>query len=74
MRVVVFLTCLLGLCAAGCQSATIEKGAKPVVAPIQKTTEKVFQERTLGSEDGTQAVLFPKEQESDDHKQFKLKF
>ena len=57
----------------GCQSATVEKTAKPVVAPIQKTTEAVFKERSIGSEKTTQAIIFPKEQE-EETKQFKIKF
>ncbi len=66
MGVVLFFLC-------GCERATVEKTAKPVIAPIKKTTDTVFKERKIGSKDTTQAVIFPRDQEQE-HKQFKLKF
>ncbi len=57
----------------GCESAAIQKTTKPVIAPIKKTTEAVFRERTIGSKDTAQAVIFPREQEQE-QKHFKLKF
>ena len=57
----------------GCESQAVQKTVKPVAAPIQKTTNAVFKERSIGSEDTAKAVLFPKEEE-EEHKHFKLKF
>lgn len=57
----------------GCQSAAVEKTTKPVLEPIRKTTEAVFQERKISIRDNTEAVIFPKEQE-EETKHFKLKF
>jgi len=58
----------------GCERATVEKTAKPVLDPIKKTTDAVFKERKIGSStDKAQAVIFPRDTE-EEHKQFKLKF
>ncbi len=60
--------------ASGCTMATIEKDTKPVVDPIKKTTEAVFKERKIGSDEKAQAVIFPRDQEETERKQFKLTF
>ncbi|MBI4549424.1 MAG: hypothetical protein HY714_00660 [Candidatus Omnitrophica bacterium] len=57
----------------GCTAETLSRTAKPVVTPIKKTTDTVFQERKIGSKDTAEAVLFPREEE-EEQKQFKLKF
>lgn len=57
----------------GCERATVEKTAKPVLDPIKKTTNTVFKERKIGSTEKAQAVIFPRDTE-EDHKQFKLTF
>lgn len=64
---------VLLLSVAGCTAETISKTTQPVVAPIKKTTDTVFQERKIGSKDTAEAVLFPREEE-EEQKQFKLKF
>ena len=63
---------LVAFC-CGCESTAMTKTTKPVVDPIRKTTNAVFKERKVGSQDTAQAVLFPREQEKET-KQFKLKF
>jgi hypothetical protein len=64
---------LILLSVTGCTAETISKTTKPVVAPIKKTTDTVFQERKIGSKDTAEAVIFPREKE-EEQKQFKLKF
>lgn len=56
---------------SGC--ADLEKDTKPVVGSIQKTSDTLLKERTFGSEDKTQAVLFPRDEEQE-KSQFKIKF
>lgn len=64
---------LLFFFSLGCESAAVQKTAKPVVAPIKKTSEAVFRERKIGSDTTAQAVLFPREEEQE-KKHFKVKF
>lgn len=64
---------VLAVIAAGCSTQDVQRTTKPVVDPIKKTTDTVFKERKIGSEDTAQAVIFPREEEQE-HKQFKLKF
>lgn len=52
----------------------LTKPAQTVMTPIMKTTDAVFAERTFGSSAGTNATLFPREQEDPERKQFKLNF
>lgn len=74
MRMRLFAVWFFAALISGCAMATIEKETKPVVDPIKKTTQAVFKERKIGSEEKAQAVIFPRDQEETERKQFKLTF